>query len=496
MTRLIITAFLALTLQLCNNSVSLAKMTPEEIQRFRHDFAAQIFEDYADSVVYVTGEFCDPKKKALTEYFTLPNEKINDSIGTGFFVLPSGYLLTNAHGVHKSINQVVELRDGKKYDAEVVGFIFKQDISLLKIQLPSPVKAVTFKEDGEIKTGEPLVTIGHPHGLKYTCTQGIISATGRRSLLSDMKVTLDNLLQTDTGINPGSSGGPWFDASDEVVGMTASRRGDSDNIAFGVSSVTILRLLPELLDFPRRNGFVLGFEPELKDARCCLKNVNANSPAGKAGLKDGDVVVSVDGKPVKALMDFLVLEENFKPGQEIKISLKRTEDGKENTIDAAFTLDKWTAPDTNEELWKKVGLKVRPITEEEAKVCELKSHFAYVITEVNAQRYEKIEHKPQVGDILGKIAHVRPNSMTHFSRILDSLKQGDRINMIVLRVTEKKSNESVLNLLEKEKMAENETASTQTAEDKAESKPEEQKKNEPGRELVKVRIDISDFNIE
>ncbi len=294
-----------------------AEMTPEEILRFQYDFAANIYQKYADSVVFVTGSFIDPQTKSLDEYFNNDKKKLDNSIGTGFFILPSGYVLTNAHGVHKSIDQIVETRDDKSYPAEVVGFILNQDIALLKVELPKPAVCVTLREKGQIQPGEPIVTIGHPHGLKYTCTQGIISAVGRRSLLSDIKVTLDDLLQSDAGINPGSSGGPWFDASCQAIGMTASRRAGSDNIAFGVSCSTILKLLPELFDFPRRNGYVLGFTVRWENENCVIDNLIPQSEAEKSGLKNGDILTSVNGKKISGMMGFISEEELFKPEQKI-----------------------------------------------------------------------------------------------------------------------------------------------------------------------------------
>ena len=293
-------------------SASEAQISGSDLKRFQYEFSHNIYKQYADAVVYVTGEFIDPKKKELKEFFKIPNQKPNDSIGTGFFITDSGYVLTNAHGVHKSVSAVVELRNSVRYNAQVVGFMLEEDLALLKINLNKPVKSVTFKEDAEIEVGEPIMSISHPHGLKYSCTQGIISAAGRRSLLSDINVTVDCLLQTDMSINPGSSGGPWFNVDGKVVALTTSRRGGSDNIAFGVSAQEILRKLPALFDYPHRNGFVRGFEFTLKDGCVYVDKLDQASSAAKAGLKNGDRILSVNGTPITGIVSYLNLEDKFK----------------------------------------------------------------------------------------------------------------------------------------------------------------------------------------
>lgn len=482
-------------------SLSQAQISGADLKRFQYEFSAQAYKQYADAVVYVTGEFVDPRKKELKEFFILPGQKSTDSIGTGFFITDTGYIITNAHGVHKSVSAVVELRNSVRYNAHVVGFMLEEDLALLKIEPKEPVKAITFREDSEIEVGEPITSIGHPHGLKYTCTQGIISAVGRRSLLSDINVTVDNLLQTDMSINPGSSGGPWFDVEGKVVALTTSRRSGSDNIAFGVSAQKILRKLPALFDYPHRNGFVRGFDVTLKNGGVYVDNLNDESPAAKAGLKKGDYIQSVNGTTVTGIVSYLNFEEKFQPEQSVELTVQNENDLNDENPDngkrtVTFTLEKWNAPDVNDALWSKVGLKVRQITEDEFKNCELKSSFAYVITEINSERFDKLQCKVQVGDIIGKIGGVRPENLSELNRLLARLKPGDKINMIILRAVnaeDKTPLTSISASLDSQQPETSDNNDNSNAENKSEN-PDESKAQKP-RSISKTRIDITDFRI-
>lgn len=488
--------FSVLLLSVFLPSTTQAQLSGSDLKRFQYEFSASIYKQYADSVVYVTGEFVDPRKGELKEFFKIPNQKPNDSIGTGFFITDTGYILTNAHGVHKSVSAVVELRNSVRYNAHVVGFMLDSDLALLKIDSKEPVKAVTFKEDSEIEVGEPITSISHPHGLKYTCTQGIISAAGRRSLLSDINVTVDSLLQTDMSINPGSSGGPWFDAQGKVVALTTSRRGGSDNIAFGVSAQKILRKLPALFDYPHRNGFVRGFDFALKDGGIFVDNLDEASSAAKAGLKNGDQILTVNGTPITGIISWLNLEDKFQADQSIELTVKNEQ--KENNQDngertVSFTLEKWNAPDVNDAMWSKVGLKVRELTPEEFNTCELKSSFAFVITEINNDRFNHLQHKIQTGDVIGKIAGVRPENLAELNRLLARLKSGDKTNITILRAANAEDKTPLISVSASHDTEPSENNEATDSESKSEN-PDDAKGQKP-KAISKTRIDITDFKI-
>lgn len=445
-----------------------ARLSSQEIQRLRSEFVTSVFDEFAESIVFVTGAFEDPGEKSLSEYFVNDKEG-RYGIAAGFFITSDGYVLTNAHVVHKTIDYYVQTLDDEEYEAELISILVPYDLALLKINPKNPVKPVVFKEDAEVRRGEIVMTIGHPHELRYSCMQGIVSATGRQLHLTDIDVFLSDVLQTDMALYGGASGGPWFDLDQMVVGVTASQQCNSECISYGVSHMTILNQLLNLYDFPHRNGFVRGFELKLENGRCVVCRLDKNSPAGQAGLEDGDVIESVNGSPVSGMTSWAQKEAQFNAQTPVTVTIQRGEQKEQKTFQFAFS--PWQAPDVNETLWQKVGLKVRPMTEEEIKLFELKSPFAYLITDVNAQRFESLEHKPQVNDVLGKIAWVRPRDFGHFARLMDRLNAGDKIPMVVLRVVDEQTKQSVM------------LTAGQNAPKEAE------------RKTIKTRIDYTDFEV-
>lgn len=480
--RFVIIAFLAIS-AVCT-SVQ-ARLTSEEVRRLRSEFVSSTYDDFAESVVFVTGDFVDPADKQLSEYFVDEAED-RYGIASGFFITSDGYVLTSAHVVHRTVNHIVQTLDGKEYEAELITVLVQNDLALLKINPKKPVKPVAFKEDSEVRRGEIVMTIGHPHDMRYTCMQGIISGTRRPLHLTDMDVYLSDVLQTDMALYGGASGGPWFDLEQKVVGITTSQQCDSQCISYGVSHITILNKLLKLYDYPRRNGFDRGFRLKLEDGRCVVYRVDKDSPAGQAGLKDGDVVESVNSAPISGMTSWIKQESKFNAQTPIEITVIRGENKEKKIFQFAFS--PWKAPDVNETLWKKIGLKVRPMTEEEVELFGLKSPFAYIITDVDAQRFEGLEHTPQVNDALGKINYVRPRDFNHFARILDDLDADDEIPMVILRVVDQKTKQSVL--ISGEQSAAPQNADHESESANSEDKPSE---NNSERKIIKTRIDIEEF---
>ena len=480
--RLVVVTFLTIA-SIC---VSVqARLTSEEIQRLRSEFVSSTYDDFAESVVFVTGDFVEHSEKKLSEYFDNV-EEYQYGIAAGFFITADGYVLTNAHVVLNTVNHFVKTFDGKEYEAELITVLVQNDLALLKINPEKPVKPISFKEDSEVRRGEMIMTIGHPRDMRYTCMQGVVSGTGRDTLLTDFDVMLHDVLQTDMALYGGSSGGPWFDLDQKVVGVTTSQQNGAECISYGVSHITILNKLLKLYDYPRRSGFDRGFRLKLENGRCVAYRVDKDSPAGQAGLKDGDVVETANGAPISGMTSWAEQESKFNAQTPVSITVLQGKKKERRTIQ--FVFSPWKAPDVNETLWKKIGLKVRPMTAEEVNLYELKSPFAYVITDVDAQRFEGLEYRPQINDVLGKIAFVRPRSFEHFSRVLDDLNAEDEISMVILRVVDKQTNLSVLAAAGQNDVQQSESSSSQGSGDESAHKAVERK-------IIKTRIDIEGFEV-
>jgi serine protease Do len=231
--------------------------------------------------------------------------------GSGFVIDSTGYVVTNNHVVANATDIEVAFSDGKKYEAKLIGRDELTDVALLKIKAPKALPAVTFADDARVRVGDWVLAVGNPFGLGGTVTAGIVSARGRDDVGGTQ---FTDYLQIDASINRGNSGGPTFDMTGRVIGMNTaifSPSGGSVGIGFAIPSSTVRRVVDEL----KRSGTVtrgwLGVQIQsldddgaealgLPDAHgAIVAEVIKGSPAEKAGVKQGDVVVKMDGVQIK-----------------------------------------------------------------------------------------------------------------------------------------------------------------------------------------------------
>ena len=425
----------AVVLLACLAMISLATGTvadqgaDEDRRRMRRTPAVEIFQTWRDSVVFVTGPVAAPGTPPLDEFFDLAKKKRDTSVGGGFVIHPSGYVLANAHGTATVLDHKVALSNAKLYPAELVALASEVDLALLKIDAGRPLHAVRLAPAGDLMVGETVVTIGHPHGLRFSCTTGVLSATGRSTNLVDRNGRrLQNLIQCDAGINPGSSGGPWLNILGEVIGITASMKKNAENIAFAVPAATIRRQVPRMLDVERRYGFTTGLAvAAIGPPR--VTAVDADSAAAKAGIEVGDLVMKLGDEPVPSAMEYHLALVGRAPGEALPIELTRQGE----QIEASIELGERPAPDTAGLLLQKLGLTADPLSDETAKQMLLKSARGVLITDVDAKRYESVEHQPAVGDVLAQIDKIRPRDSRHLGLLLEKLKPGQKVSIVLLR---------------------------------------------------------------
>src|SRR3954466_2038853 len=282
----------------------------------------------------------------------LPDEaQPASSLGSGVIVSTGGYILTNHHVVEAADEIEVGLVDGKKLLAKVIGNDPETDLAVLRVtseNLPS----ISFGSSETLAVGDVVLAIGNPFGVGQTVTSGIVSALGRTGLGIN---TFENFIQTDAAINPGNSGGALIDASGNLVGINTaifSRSGGSMGIGFAIPVSTAKMVLEQIV----KNGSVtrgwIGVEVQeltptqaesfkLGTARGALiAGVLRGGPADKAGMKPGDVLVEVQGKPVADPAGMLNLIAALEPGQSAKVRLKRQ--GKD--VDATVTVGRRPKP--------------------------------------------------------------------------------------------------------------------------------------------------------
>jgi serine protease Do len=414
--------------------VVLAQVSPDDLRLLRRTPVVEVFDASKDAIVFVTGPIFQGDRPKLEEFFKVPGAKpFEHSVGTGFVVHPSGYVVANAHGVERVISHQMVLSDGKKYPAELVASSGAEDLALLKIEAGRPLPCVQLARAGDVMIGETIIVIGHPHGLLHTCTTGIVSAVGRTTNLADREnLKLTNLIQTDAGINPGSSGGPWFNVVGEVMGMTVSKKGGADNISFAIPVATIRRLLPGMLDVEGRLGLVTGLTVGGTGA-CRVTAVKPESSAANAGVQVDDVITSVADVPTPTLVDYHFALLDQKPEETVEVDLLRND----QPVHASVVMGRRPGIDVGALLSRKLGLSAQPLDERRAKAMLLQVGRGVVVTAVDPSIYRNVDHRPAVGDVLARINRIRPRDMDHLGILLDDLETGDQVTMVFVRYASK-----------------------------------------------------------
>ena len=266
------------------------------------------------------------------------------SLGSGVIVSPKGYILTNHHVVEAADEIEVALIDGKKLKAKAVGSDPETDIAVLQVE-GGPVPAITFGDADALRVGDVVLAIGNPFGVGQTVTMGIVSALGRSQLGIN---TFENFIQTDAAINPGNSGGALIDSAGNLVGINTaiySRSGGSLGIGFAIPASSARNVMEQIIQTGGVTRGWIGVEareitPEMGESLrlgtlngVLIEGVLRGGPAERAGLKPGDVLVAIEGKPVKDPNAMLNLVAALVPGKPASIRLRR--DNKDVDIQVA-----------------------------------------------------------------------------------------------------------------------------------------------------------------
>ena len=306
-------------------------------------------------------------------------DAIRRGVGSGFIVSADGYILTNAHVVDDAAEVTVKLTDKREFKARVLGIDKRTDVALVKIDA-NGLPAVRIGDASKARVGEWVAAIGSPFGLENTVTAGIISAKSR-SLPDETYVPF---IQTDVAINPGNSGGPLFNMAGEVIGINSqiySRTGGYMGLSFAIPIDVAMKVKGDLQKYGKVSRGRLGvtiqaLSPDLADSfglkkaqGALVSAVESGSPAEKAGIKPGDVILAVDGRTVEQSADLPRVIGETRPGTRVSISLWR--EGKTREVSASLgeiPAEKIASAESGAKAKPgKLGVAVRPLTEEERK---------------------------------------------------------------------------------------------------------------------------------
>jgi len=371
----------------------------------------------------------------------LPKEQKRKSLGSGFIVSSDGFILTNNHVVEKADEVTVTLLDKEEFKAKVVGADPKIDIALIKIDAKRKLSYVALGDSDKLDVGEWVVAIGNPFGLGHTVTAGIVSAKGR--IIGSGPY--DDYIQTDASINFGNSGGPLFNLKGEVVGINTAIIQGGQGIGFAIP----IQLAKSVLDQLKEKGkvtrgwlgvYVQRLTPEAAEnlgipgrRGALVSEVTSGGPAGKAGVRSGDVIVAFNGKEIKDEHDLPQAVASTKPGKSVNVRLLR--EGKEVTV--AVTIAEMEGEPGKpagggHDLSKDFGLTVQDITPAIAQRFGIENTKGVVVTGV-ADGSPAEEAGFEEGDIVRQVNRRPVSNRAEFTKLAAKAKAGKTAMFLVER---------------------------------------------------------------
>ncbi|HEX8205182.1 MAG TPA: trypsin-like peptidase domain-containing protein [Solirubrobacteraceae bacterium] len=294
---------------------------------------AEIYQRDAPGVVFILADVVSQSQSPFD--FGAPQR--GQSTGSGFVIDREGNILTNAHVVEGATNVTVQFADERTADAEIRGRDPSSDLALIKVDPDGlELKPLSLGTSKDVEVGDPTVAIGNPFGLDRTLTTGVVSALQRRIDAPD-GFQITDVIQTDAAINPGNSGGPLIDAGGRVIGINSAIRtggggeGGNIGIGFAVPIDTAKRVLPTLKEGDDVERAYLGVTtatvtPDLNlraESGAVVQDLEPLGPADRAGVRPGDIIVGVDGRPVKSTDDVSRLVDAKDPGDEVEVEVIR-----------------------------------------------------------------------------------------------------------------------------------------------------------------------------
>jgi serine protease Do len=362
-----------------------------------------------------------------------------NSLGSGLIISSDGYIFTNNHVVAKADKIKVKLANGKEYDAEVKGKDPNTDLALIKIKPEGDLPCVKFGDSDKLRVGDWVFAIGNPFGLDHTVTAGIVSAKGRVIGAGPY----DNFIQTDASINPGNSGGPLFNLDGEVVGINTAIVAQGQGIGFAVP----INLAKDVLKDLKTKGYVtrgwLGLSIQditpdmaenmkLKDRRGALVGqVFPGDPADRGGIKTGDIIIAIAGRPIQDTHELLRIVAALPVGKTVAVRIVR--EGQERNLEIVPGERK----DLREiaaggKLVDQMGMTLQEITPEMARNLGLPDKGGLVITKVNPNSPAD-EGGLKSGDIILNINRTKIQAMKDFTDELTRSAKAETIMLLIKR---------------------------------------------------------------
>ena len=367
-----------------------------------------------------------------------PQEKT--AYGSAFFISKDGYLLTNRHVIDDASRITITLNDRRELDATLVGSDERTDIALLKVNGAS-FPELKIGDSNQLKVGEPVLAIGSPFGFDYSASAGIVSAKSR-NMSGETSVPF---IQTDAALNPGNSGGPLFNQRGEVVGVNSrifSGTGGYMGLSFSIPIDVAMDVVQQLKTSGKVTRSYLGvmlqdIDRNLADAYklpkpegSLINQVSPKSPAEKAGLKPGDVILKLDGNSISCTSDLIYRLNRIAPNQTIQLEVLR--DDKIRTISATLSVapDDTPAAEDKNNPTNGLGMNIRDLTE--AEQSRLNVNGGALVREVKRGGLASLSNLV-AGDVIVQVNSTPVANSQAFAKAIAALPKNSVARIVIIR---------------------------------------------------------------
>ncbi len=374
-------------------------------------------------------------------FFQQPQNRTERSLGSGFIIDKKGYIVTNNHVIKDADKIKVILHDNTEYDAKIIGTDPMTDLALIKIEAKG-LHPLRFGSSKNTAVGSWVVAIGSPFGLEQTVTAGIVSAKGR--IIGSGPY--DDFIQTDASINPGNSGGPLLNLDGEVIGINTAIIKSGQGIGFAIPSDMATGIIDQLTESSSVSRGWLGVAIQSVSKEMAeyygleegqgvyVAKAYEDNPAYEAGIRQGDVIIQIDGKEIESSRDLTLTIANLKVGQMIKVHLIR--DGKKKTFPVKLgkrpnNMDESGAEGMSD--YDDFGFMFKTLDDDIRKQMGYHDgHQGLVVTRIKPGTLAA-QSGVRVGDLLVEINHYKIKSPKDYTKALSKIDEGKTAHMLFRR---------------------------------------------------------------
>jgi len=375
-------------------------------------------------------DFFDPRFEGRQE---------SASLGSGVIIDGKrGLILTNAHVIEKASKIKVVLEDEREFDAKIVGADPDSDLAVLQITSPNRLPAIDMGSSDDLMIGETVIAIGNPFGFSHTVTTGVISAVNR-SVRSEEMVFHD-FIQIDASINPGNSGGPLLNINGNLIGINTAIYAKAQGIGFAIPINKAKKIIADLIQFGEVIQAWIGISVQKLDRKLAgylkvpdkkgvaVKAVEPGSPARKAGLQEGDIILALGSKKIASPRDYWSIKKTYAAGDSLKARIWRDNQIKTVSIKSrVFPMER-----ADGLAFRTMGIRVSNITKENRNYYRIRTREGVVISEIARNSHlDRIGVRP--GDVIRQIDDITISNKEDFKKAVVKYRQKQSVVILLQR---------------------------------------------------------------